>query len=181
MTPTHVTAPTQFVEACGMRFAYRRFGTETGTPLVLLQHFRGGMDHWDPAVTDGLAAERPVIVFNNAGVASSSGETPSTVEAMARHAIDFIQALRLGKVDLLGFSLGGYVAQSLVLQEPDIVRRLMLVGTGPRGGEPTQDMSVMQHAASTDPRTGDSPLEAFMYLFFSPSERSQAAGGRFGS
>jgi pimeloyl-ACP methyl ester carboxylesterase len=82
VTHTHVTAPTQFVEANGIRFAYRRFGTETGTPLVFMQHFRGGMDHWDPAVTDGLAANRPVILFNNAGVASSSGETPDTVEAL---------------------------------------------------------------------------------------------------
>ena len=88
MTHTHVTAPTNHVEAKGIRFAYRRFGTETGTPLVLLQHFRGGMDHWDPVVTDGLAADRPVILFNNAGVASSTGETPNTIEAMARHAID---------------------------------------------------------------------------------------------
>jgi pimeloyl-ACP methyl ester carboxylesterase len=179
VTHTHLTAPTKHVEANGIRFAYRRLGAETGTPLVFLQHFRGGMDHWDPAVTDRLAADRPVILFNNAGVASSTGETPNTVEAMARHAIDFIEVLGLGKVDLLGFSLGGCVAQSVVLQEPDLVRRLMLVGTSPRGGEPTQDSSVMQRAASTDPRTGDSPLETFMYLFFSPSERGQAAGRAF--
>jgi len=179
MTHTHLTAPTKHVEANGVRFAYRRFGAETGTPLVLMQHFRGGMDHWDPAVTDGLAADRPVILFNNAGVASSAGETPTTVDAMARHAIDFVRALGLSKVDVLGFSLGGFVAQSFVLQDPGLVRRLLLVGTGPRGGEPTQDASVMQHAASTDPSTGDSPLEAFLYLFFSRSERSRAAGRAF--
>ena len=133
VTHTHVTAPTQFVEANGIRFAYRRFGTETGTPLVFMQHFRGGMDHWDPAVTDGLAANRPVILFNNAGVASSSGETPDTVDAMARHAADFVGALSLAEVDLFGFSLGGYVAQSLALQNANLVRRLLLAGTGPSG------------------------------------------------
>jgi pimeloyl-ACP methyl ester carboxylesterase len=179
VAPTHVTAPTQFLAANGVTFAYRRFGTETGTPLAFMQHFRGGMDHWDPAVTDGLAADRPVILFNNAGVASSSGETPDTVDAMARHAADFVGALGLSAVDVLGFSLGGYVAQSLALQNPDLVRRLLLVGTGPRGGEPSQDASVRQYATSTDPQTGESALEAFLYLFFSPSQRSQAAGKAF--
>ncbi len=179
MTHTHVTAPTQFVEANGIRFAYRRFGTETGTPLVFMQHFRGGLDHWDPAVTDGLAANRPVILFDNAGVASSSGTTPDTIDAMARHAADFLCALGLTKVDVLGFSLGGYIAQSLALQYADVVRRLLLVGTGPRGGEPSQDAAVPRYAASTDPRTGESSLETFLYLFFSPSERSQAAGTAF--
>jgi pimeloyl-ACP methyl ester carboxylesterase len=179
VTHTHVTAPTRFVEANGVRFAYRKFGAETGTPLVLLQHFRGGLDHWDPAVTDGLAANRPMILFNNAGVASSSGETPDTIDAMARHAADFVSALGLTEVDLLGFSIGGYVAQSLALQNPSLVRRLMLAGTGPRGGEPPQDASVPQYATATDPRTGEVPLESFLYLFFSPSERSQAAGKAF--
>jgi pimeloyl-ACP methyl ester carboxylesterase len=106
MNHTHVTAPTQFVEANWIRFAYRRFGTETGTPVVFMQHFRG-VDYWDPAVTDGLAADRGVILFNNAGVAISSGRTPDTVDAMARHAADFVGALSLTKVDLLGFSIGG--------------------------------------------------------------------------
>ena len=179
MADTHVTARTQHVEANGIRFAYRRLGPETGTPLVLMQHFRGGMDHWDPAVIDGLAADRPVILFDNAGVAGSTGKTPDTIDAMAGHAAEFIGALGLDEVDLLGFSMGGYIAQSFVLQNPNLVGRLLLLGTGPRAGEPPQDASVAQHAASTDPRTGDSPLEAFLYLFFSPSERSQAAGRAF--
>ena len=83
---THVTAPTQFVETNGIRFAYRRFGRDSGVPLLFMQHFRGGMDHWDPAVTDGFGKDRPVILFDNAGVASSSGETPDTIDAMAEHA-----------------------------------------------------------------------------------------------
>ena len=127
MTHTHVTAPTLFVEANRIRFAYRRFGQKTGVPLLFMQHFRGGLDHWDPAITDGFAKDRPVILFDNAGVASSSGETPRTVEAMADHAADFVNALGLSQLDLLGFSLGGYVAQVFTFRHPNVVRRLMLV------------------------------------------------------
>src|SRR5260221_8969472 len=132
---THATAPTQFVEAAGIRFAYRRFGEEAGTPLVLLQHFRGGMDNWDPMVTDGLAAGRPVILFDNAGVAASTGETPETIEAMGDGAAAFVHGLGLGEVDVLGFSIGGCVAQALALRHAELVRRLVLVGTIPRGGD----------------------------------------------
>jgi len=129
---THQTAPTQFVDADGIRFAYRRFGKGGGVPLVFMQHFRGGMDHWDPAVTDGFAEHRPVILFDNAGVAASTGETPDTIDAMADHAADFIGALGLAQVDLLGFSIGGYIAQILALRRPELIRRLILAGTGPR-------------------------------------------------
>jgi pimeloyl-ACP methyl ester carboxylesterase len=168
-----VTAPTQFVEAKGIKFAYRRFGTEGGVPLLLMQHFRGTMDHWDPAVTDGFARDRPVILFNNAGVSSSSGETPDTIDAMARDAGEFVRALGVAKLDLLGFSIGGTVAQAFTLQNPERVRRLMLVGTGPRGGEASTDPGVQQHSR------GDSTLEDFLYLFFAHSPSSQAAGRAF--
>src|SRR5215471_7149298 len=107
----HITAKTQYVESHGVRYAYRRFGPEKGTPLLFLQHFRGGMDNWDPLVTDGLAQGRAVILFNNAGVASTSGQTPDTIDAMADHVAMFVKALELPKVDVLGFSMGGYVAQ----------------------------------------------------------------------
>src|SRR5882757_116851 len=131
----HQTAPTQFVEANGIRFAYRRFGKSGGVPLVFNQHFTGTMDHWDPAVTDGFAMDREVILFNNAGVSRSSGEVPTRIEKMGANAVAFIEALGLTKVDVLGFSIGGFVAQEIVLGAPDLVRRLVLVGTGPRGGE----------------------------------------------
>jgi len=101
MIHSHQTAPTQFVKANGIRFAYRRFGRAGGVPLVFVQHFRGGMDHWDSALTDGFAEHRPVILFDNAGVAASTGETPDTIDAMADHAADFIGALGLAQVDLL--------------------------------------------------------------------------------
>jgi pimeloyl-ACP methyl ester carboxylesterase len=176
---THVTAPTQFVEANGIRFAYRRFGQESGIPLVFLQHFRGGMDHWDPAVTDGFARDRPVVLFDNAGVAGSSGETPKTIEAMADHAAAFLDALGLSQVDVLGFSIGGYVAQALALHYAALVRRLILVGTGPRGGDASDDPKYLEYARSTDPATGESGLEAFLYLFFRPTDTSQTSGKAF--
>jgi pimeloyl-ACP methyl ester carboxylesterase len=180
MSHTHLTAPTQFVQSArGIRFAYRRFGQDGGVPLILMPHYRAGMDHWDPAVTDGLATRRPVILFDNAGVSGSSGKTPGTVEEMADHAADFVGALGLSLVDVLGFSIGGYVAQALTLCHPGIVNRLILVGTGPRGGEPSRDPNVRKFADATDPQTGESPLESFLYLFFSPSTASQAAGRAF--
>src|SRR4030081_924585 len=131
----HQTAPTQFVDANGVRFAYRRFGNPAGAPLVFNQHFTGTMDHWDPAVTDGFARDREGILFNNAGVSSSSGEVPATIGKMGANAVAFIKALGLAKVDVLGFSIGGFVAQEIALQAPGLVRKLVLVGTGPRGGE----------------------------------------------
>jgi pimeloyl-ACP methyl ester carboxylesterase len=179
MEYTHVTAPTRFLDANGIRFAYRRFGQEIGPPLVFMPHFRAGMDHWDPAVTDGFAANRPVVLFDNAGVAGSSGETPDTIEAMADHAATFIAELGLSPVDVLGFSIGGYVAQALIMRHPFLVRRLVLVGTGPRSGEPATDPKVGELGASTDPTTGETGLDAFLYLFFRPSASSQAAGQAF--
>ena len=171
---THVTAPTQFVEANGIRYAYRRFGAERGTPLVLLQHFRGGLDHWDPLVTDGLAQGRPVILINNAGVASSSGETPDTIDALGDHVAVFVAALGLAQVDVLGFSIGGYIAQSFVLRHPQKVRRLVLVGTGPRNGERPTDPRIPEAAGHAVPTRED-----YLFLFFSPSAESQAAGKAF--
>src|SRR5580704_7009344 len=114
-THTHQIAPTQFVEARGIRFAYRRFGKTGGMPLVFNQHYTGTMDHWDPAVTDGFAQGREVILFNNAGVSSSSGEVATSFEQMGRNAVAFIKALGLQQVDVLGFSIGGFVAQEITL------------------------------------------------------------------
>jgi pimeloyl-ACP methyl ester carboxylesterase len=175
MIHTHMTAPTEFVEENGIRFAYRRFGIETGVPLLFMQHFRGGMDNWDPAVTDGFASGRPVILFNNAGVASTSGKTPNTVDAMSAYAADFVGALGLSHIDVLGFSIGGFIAQTFTIRHPSLVRRLILAGTGPRAGQPQwQDPKVKQHALTPDPS-----LDDFLYLFFAPSTSSQAAGLAF--
>jgi pimeloyl-ACP methyl ester carboxylesterase len=120
-----------------------------------------------------------VVLFDNAGVAGTTGDTPNTVEAMADHAAAFVGALGLSQVDVLGFSIGGYVAQTLALRHRTLVRRMILVATGPRGGDPSQDSQAAEYAASTDPITGESSLEAFLYLFFGPTATSQAAGRAF--
>jgi pimeloyl-ACP methyl ester carboxylesterase len=132
---THETAPTRFVQVGDVRFAYRRFGRRGGLPLLLLNYFAANMDAWDPKVTNGLAAERDVILFDNAGVGSSSGETPSTVAAMTTGCVEFCRALDLRNFDVVGFSLGGMIAQQLAFEYPDMVRRMILMGTGPRGGK----------------------------------------------
>jgi pimeloyl-ACP methyl ester carboxylesterase len=177
MIHTHQTAPTQFVEANGIRFAYRRFGKLDGVPLVFNQHFTGTMDHWDPAVTDGFAREREVILFNNAGVSSSSGEVPTRIEKMGTNAVAFIKALRLAKVDVLGFSIGGLVAQEIALQATDLVRRLVLVGTGPRSGEGMA--SLTPEAQEIFGATYDEPDHLWLRVHFTKSEKSQAAGREF--
>lgn len=172
---TAINAPTRTIEVSGIRFAYRRIGAETGTPLVLLNHSRGTLDSWDPLLVDALAKTRPVILFDNAGVGGSTGTTPDTFAAMARDAISFIYALNVEQVDLLGFSIGGCVAQEIALQAPDLVRRMVLAATAPEGGEDVRltgkARDVFLHSRSAS--------EAILYLFFSPSETSQAAGAQF--
>ena len=176
-TYTHQTAPTQYVQARGIRFAYRRFGKVGSVPLVFNQHFTGTMDHWDPLVTDGLARDREVILFNNAGISGSSGEVPTTFEEMGANAIAFIKALRLQHVDVLGFSIGGFVAQEITLQAPDLVRRLLLVGTGPRGG---QNMATLTPEAQQIFGATYKPAEElWLKVHFTDSEASQAAGREF--
>ena len=170
----HQTAPTQFVEANGIRFAYRRFGKPSGVPLLFNQHFRGTMDYWDPAVTDGLAKNREVILFNNAGVSSSSGKVPATMQEMGANAIAFVGALGLTKVDVLGFSIGGMVAQEITAQAPDLVRRLILVGAGPRGADMSTSRSAEIFAGAYDP-----PEHLWLAVHFSPSPSSRAAGHAF--
>src|SRR3989440_1776508 len=174
---SHQTTPTQFVDAAGIRFAYRRFGKSGGVPLVFNQHFTGTMDHWDPLVTDGLAATREVILFNNAGISNSSGEVPTTFEEMGANAIAFIKALRLKQVDLLGFSIGGFIAQEITLQAPDLVRRLVLVGTGPRSGEGVAMLTP--EAQEIFGAAYDDPDHLWLRVHFTRSEKSQAAGREF--
>jgi len=174
MTVSHITAPTEFIEVDGDRFAYRRWGAGVGTPVVLIQHFRGGMDHWDPLLTDGLAAGREVILVNGRGVASSSGTPRNRIEDMADDLAEVIKAMGLSKVDVLGFSLGGYVAQDVARRHPELVRKLILVGTGPRGGDPTMDPQVLEVAPRPVPTVDD-----FLFLFFGRSEAAQQAGRDF--
>ena len=133
--PSNSTAATRFIEAKLETYAYRRFGGGTAPPLVFLQHFTGTLDNWDPGVTDALAQGREVILFESAGVGRSTGEVPETIQEMATHLLSFADALGLTEVDLLGFSLGGMVAQQAALDRPSLVRKMLLVGTAPEGGE----------------------------------------------
>jgi pimeloyl-ACP methyl ester carboxylesterase len=162
------------VEANSIRFAYRRFGNPEGVPVIFNQHFQGTLDHWDPAVTDGLAKTREIVLFNNAGVSSSSGETPSSFHEMGGNAIAFIKALGLSKADVLGFSIGGMVAQEIALQAPDLVRKLILAGTGPRGADMSASKSAEIFAGTYVP-----PDHLWLAVHFSPSKASQSAGLAF--
>ena len=175
---SNTTAPTRFLQAGNETYAYRRFGSGPGLPLLLLQHFTGTLDNWDPAVTDALASGRDVILFESAGLGRSTGKVPETIAGMAKHALAFLDGLRVEEVDVLGFSLGGMVAQQMALDRPSIVRRMILVGTAPRGGEDIMHLekpSLAKHLA--DPKLqGYAVLQK---LFFAPTESSQTAGAAF--
>ena len=161
--------------ANGIDYAYRDTGgREGGVPLVLLQHFRGNLDNWDPALIDALAAGRRVITFDNAGVGGSAGTTPDTVEQMARDAIAFIAAMQLGQVDVLGFSIGSFVAQQMALARPALVRRLVLASAAPQGAEGMHGWAPEVIGAVGTPHT--SP-EAYLEVFFTGSDASRQAGG----
>lgn len=176
MSTFFIPEKSEFVEANGVHFAYRKFGKETGTPLVCLVHFRGTMENWDPELMGRLAADRPVIIFDNTGIGESSGETPSTVAQMAKDAASFISALGLKQVDILGFSLGGFVAQELVMQHPDLIRRVILAGTAPRSGTGLRSRNDVREASTGNIEDADSASEQFLFLFYRPTETSRARG-----
>ena len=176
-TDTSQTAATQLIDVKGTSFAYREFGAPSAIPLVFLHHLTATLDDWDPAVLDGLAATRRVIIFDNRGVVRSGGVTPDSVAAMARDAAAFLDAKGLKQVDLLGYSLGGFVAQLLAVTRPALVRRLILAGTGPAGGEGISDVeAVLTGAMQKGAAQGRHPKS---FLFFSPTSSSQRAGQEF--
>jgi pimeloyl-ACP methyl ester carboxylesterase len=171
-------APTKSIDVGGSKFVYRDLGTDTGVPVIFLNHLAAELDRWDPRVVDGIAARRRVIVFDNRGIRASEGSTPNTVAAMAQDAVAFIRALGFGQVDLLGFSLGGMVAQQVALDRPSLVRRMLLVGTAPEGGDDIMHLEKPElRKILEDPTlTG---YQVLVKLFFTPSESSQAAGQAF--
>jgi pimeloyl-ACP methyl ester carboxylesterase len=174
MTNTVYTdVPSQHVKAANeIEYSYRDVG-EGDIPLVLLQHFRGNLDNWDPALVDALAAGRRVVAFNNVGVASTSGSTPNTVEAMARDAIAFIDAMNVARVDLLGFSIGSFVAQEIALIRPDLLRRVVLASSAPQGAAGMHGWAPEVIGAVGTPQT--TPQE-YISVFFAPTDTSRAAG-----
>ena len=170
---TYVDVATDRVAAAnGIEYAYRELG-ESEVPLVLLQHFRGNLDNWDPALIDALAANRRVVTFDNAGVGATTGATPNTVEAMAHDAIAFMDALGLQRVDLLGFSIGSFVAQEIALIRPDLLRRLVLASSAPQGAEGMHGWAPEVIAAVGQPET--SP-QGYLSVFFAPTDSSREAG-----
>jgi pimeloyl-ACP methyl ester carboxylesterase len=178
VTRSNTTAPTQFLDVGNRRYAYRRFGEGTGLPLLCLQHFTGTLDNWDPAVCDVLAEGRDVILFDNAGLGRSSGTVPDTVAGMATHAMAFLDGLKLKTCDVLGYSLGGMVAQQMVLNRPSVFRRIILVGTAPRGGEDIMHLEKPDLAKYLS----DPTLQGYAILqkiFFAPTSTSQTAGAAF--
>jgi pimeloyl-ACP methyl ester carboxylesterase len=173
---THLNAPTQFVDVGDVRLAYRRFGAPSATPLVMLQHFRGNLDNWDPALTDALAGGREVILVDYPGVGASSGEFGPTIADTARQMIAFLAAMNLAEVDLLGFSIGGFVAQEMALIRPALVRRLVLAATGPKGAPGMHGWRKdIEQASHLEPGTA----ESLLHIFFAPTDTSRALGGEF--
>jgi pimeloyl-ACP methyl ester carboxylesterase len=170
-----LTAPNQFIEAAdGTTFAYRRFGPAGASPpLVFFMHFRGNLDSWDPALIDALAASRRVITFDNTGVGGSTGITPDTIEQMARDAIAFAAGLDLGQADLLGFSIGSFVAQQIALMRPALARRLILASSAPQGAAGMHGWAPEVIGAVGTPQT--SPGE-YLGVFFTASPASRQAG-----
>ncbi len=166
--------PNKQVQAAnGVGYAYRDTGGEGGVPLVLLQHFRGNLDGWDPALIDALAAARRVVTFDNTGVGGSTGTTPDTIEQMARDAIAFLAAMDFGQADLLGFSIGSFVAQQIALIRPAIVRRLVLASSAPQGAVGMHGWAPQVIGAIGTPET--SP-EEYLGVFFTASASSRQAG-----
>lgn len=177
-TASNLTAPMQFLEANGGKYAYRRFGQGPGPPVLFLQHFMGTLDNWDYAVTDPLALGREVILFDNAGIGRSSGTVPQTITGMVEHALAFLDGLGLENCDVLGFSLGGMVAQQMVQERPSIFRRMVLVGTAPRGGEDIMHLEKPSLSKYLhDPKFHG--YEVLQKIFFAGTETSQEAGAAF--
>lgn len=177
MTMTFENAATKSVDVNGTKFVFREIGKKGGVPLVLLHHLTAVLDDWDPRVVDGLAAKHHIIAFDNRGVGGSGGSTPKTVEEMARDAVALIGALGFSKVDLLGFSLGGFVSQAIAQQQPGLLRKIILAGTGPAGGEGIVNVgAVLQDAFGKAGATGKHPKQ---FLFFTQTSNGQTAAGDF--
>jgi pimeloyl-ACP methyl ester carboxylesterase len=168
-----VTAETQYVDSGGVRYAFRRLGASDRPPLLFIQRFGGTMDDWDPYLLEILAAERSLLLFDNAGIGRSTGETASTFSGIARAAADFVAALGLREVDVLGWSMGGYVASHLALDRPDLVRRLILASSGPGYVDNAPPIPMAPQPPGNAPLSGD---DEYLFLFFKDTPSGRAAG-----
>lgn len=172
------TVPTQFISANGVNFAYREYGQQNGgTPIIFLNHLAAVLDNWDPRIVDGIAAKHHVVVFDNRGVGASTGEPAQSIEQMADDAISFIQAKGFKKVDLFGFSMGGMISQEIALKQPQLIRKMILSGTGPAGGT---GISTVGRISNWDLVRGMvTRQDPKVYLFFTRSENGKAAAKQF--
>jgi pimeloyl-ACP methyl ester carboxylesterase len=174
---TWKTTPTQTINVGGVEFAYRQLGPSTEVPVVFLTHLAAVLDNWDPRVVDGIAARHRVITFDNRGVGASSGSTPSSIEEMARDAVTFVRALGFDHVDLFGFSLGGMIAQVIAQQEPGLVRKMILAGTGPAGGEGIEKVTRVTYLDVA--RGLLNRQDPKQFLFFTRTPNGRRAGEEF--
>jgi pimeloyl-ACP methyl ester carboxylesterase len=174
---TWKSAPTNTLTAGGVQFAYRQLGPSTGVPVVFLTHLAAVLDNWDPRIVDGIAAKHRVIAFDNRGVGASSGSTPTTIEEMARDAVTFIRALGFDEVDLFGFSMGGMIAQVIAQEQPRLVRRMIIAGTGPAGGEGIEKVTRISYLdTARGLLTRRDPKE---FLFFTRTPNGRGAAKEF--
>ncbi len=164
----YTDALTQYIEVDGIRYAYRLLGKQTGMPIVCLQHFTGTLDNWDPIIINGLANERPVITIDNTGIGNSGGTTPDNVQDMAQIAIKIITALEIKKCDVLGYSLGGFIAQTIAATKPDLFRKLILVGTAPQRAKALRSFPQLVEKAFQQ-----QGIEVYLYIFATKSEKSR--------
>jgi pimeloyl-ACP methyl ester carboxylesterase len=177
LNTTWQNAPTRIINAGGVEFAYRQLGPSRGVPVVFLTHLAAVLDNWDPRVVDGIAAKHPVITFDNRGVGASSGATPATIEEMAKDAVAFIRALGLNQVDLFGFSLGGMIAQVIAQQQPQLVRKMIIAGTGPAGGDGIDKVTRITYLdTARGLLTRQDPKQ---FLFFTRTPNGRRAGKEF--
>ena len=174
---TYDQAATKTLKVNGLAFAYRELGPKNGVPVIFLHHITAGLDDWDPSIVDGIAQNHHVIAFDNRGVGRSEGQTPDTVAAMAHDAAAFIEALGLNKVDLFGYSLGGFVAQVIAQERPALVRKIILAGSGPAGGTGIAKIGEVLQAAMQ--RSATEKKHPKNFLFFTSSSSSQKSAQEF--
>jgi pimeloyl-ACP methyl ester carboxylesterase len=174
---SYKNAPTRTVTAEGVTFAYRELGPRSGVPVVFITHLAAVLDNWDPRVVDGIAAKHRVITFDNRGVGASTGSTPKTIEEMATDAVTFIRALGLEQVDILGFSMGGMIAQVIAQTEPQLIRKMILAGTGPAGGEGIKNVTRISHLDTV--RALLTLQDPKQFLFFTRTANGRRAGKEF--
>jgi pimeloyl-ACP methyl ester carboxylesterase len=177
VTTSYQNVPTRAVSAGGVDFAYRELGPKAGVPVIFLVHLAGNLDNWDPRVVDGIAAKHRVFTFDNRGVGASTGKTPETIQAMAKDAVTFIRALGFDQVDLHGFSMGGMIAQVIAEDEPELVRKLILTGTGPAGGKGMKEVVWVTQLDTLRGLLSRQDLKQF--LFFTRTANGKRAGKEF--